>query len=62
MIDELSAAFAAALDGPDVESHYECAHCGTVADEWSDDCPRCGGAVMRIVTSSEEERVCQTRD
>jgi len=50
VIAELSAALSAALDPPDVTTRYECTHCGAVADEYRDDCARCGGAVMRIVT------------
>ena len=47
---ELRRAMRDALDGPDVASVYECAHCGDGVGAWSEDCPRCGGVVMRIVT------------
>ncbi|USZ69088.1 hypothetical protein NGM10_04955 [Halorussus salilacus] len=52
---ELADALAAALDGPDADSHYECTHCGAVADGWFDDCPKCGGTVMRIVTDHRDD-------
>jgi rRNA maturation endonuclease Nob1 len=54
VITELSAALSAALETPDVATRYECTHCGTVVDEYRDDCPRCGGAVMRIVTDARD--------
>ncbi|MFC4449198.1 hypothetical protein [Halorussus aquaticus] len=44
-----------ALDGPDVESVYECAHCGAGHDDWRDDCRRCGGVPMRIVTDARND-------
>ncbi|WP_158057836.1 hypothetical protein [Halorussus halophilus] len=53
----LGDAFAAALDGPDEESRYECGHCGVVADSWHDDCNRCGGTMMRIVTEPREDEI-----
>ena len=48
---DLSDRLSAALDGPDVDSVYECAHCGAGQDRWADDCSRCGGVIMRIVLS-----------
>lgn len=48
------ASLAAALDGPDEASRYECGHCGAPADEWCPDCTRCGGTMMRIVTDHED--------
>ena len=45
----------AALDGPAAKSVYECAHCGFDNDGWQDDCPECGGVLMRIVTDSRED-------
>ena len=50
MTGELRRAVAAAIDGPDAESVYECAHCGIGSDDWREDCPNCGGVLMRIVT------------
>jgi len=32
-----------------LESSYECSHCRAVVDEWTEDCPRCGGLVVRVV-------------
>lgn len=49
---DLRAALARALDGPDVESVYECAHCGAGHPDWRADCAACGGAVMRVVTDA----------
>lgn len=44
-----------ALDGPTVESVYECAHCGFGHEGWQDDCPECGGVLMRIVTAPRND-------
>lgn len=45
----------ASLDGPDAVSVYECAHCGVESDDWDDDCPECGGVLMRIVTDGRND-------
>jgi len=31
------------------ESSYECSHCRTAVDEWTEDCPHCCGLVVRVV-------------
>lgn len=52
---DLRERLAATLGGPDVESTYECAHCGTGHDGWRNDCRCCGGVLTRIVTDSRED-------
>lgn len=51
----LRASLKTALDGPNVESVYECAHCGFGHEHWQDDCRDCGGVLMRIVTDSRND-------
>ena len=51
-MDDLRGRIATSLDGPDVASVYECAHCGVESENWGEDCPRCGGVLMRIVTGT----------
>lgn len=53
--NDLRGRLAASLDGPDVESIYECAHCGTGSEDWREDCPGCGGVLMRIVTDARND-------
>ena len=52
---DLREAVESALDGPDVASAYECAHCGAEVENWSADCPRCGGVVGRIVLAHRDD-------
>ena len=51
-MSDLRSRLAASLDGPDVECIFECAHCGVDNERWREDCPRCGGVLMRIVTDA----------
>lgn len=55
VMSELEEKLAYALDGPDAESVYECAHCGLGHEDWQDDCPKCGGVLMRIVTDARDD-------
>ena len=49
---DLRGRIATSLDGPDVASVFECAHCGVENENWNEDCPRCGGVLMRVVTGA----------
>lgn len=54
-MDDFQKRLETALSGPDAESSFECAHCGSGHKNWQADCQWCGGVVMRIVTDSRDD-------
>ncbi|HKJ59199.1 MAG TPA: hypothetical protein VKA37_08220 [Halobacteriales archaeon] len=49
----LSPSRSAGEERVDREASYECSHCRAAVAEWTEDCPRCGELVVRVVDPSD---------